>query len=75
MKWGGKFTEKIGRKSKNKTKNKTGSGLRFCDSITLAPRSFGNTTVESDRESQIASLTPVSPKASQSVTPKTKRRQ
>jgi len=37
-----------------------GSGLRFCDSKALALRSFNNTTVASDRESQIASLTPVS---------------
>ena len=41
-------------------KPKPGSGLRFCDSRALAPRSFNNTTVASDRESQIASLTPVS---------------
>jgi hypothetical protein len=34
---------------------KPGSGLRFCDSRALAPRSFNNTTVASDRESQIAS--------------------
>ncbi len=41
-------------------KPKPGSGLRFCDSRAAAPRSFDNTTVASDRESQIASLTPVS---------------
>src|SRR5213083_2658065 len=34
--------------------------MRFCDSRALAPRSFENTTVASDSESQIASLTPVS---------------
>ena len=41
-------------------KPKPGSGLRFCDSKALAPRSFNDTTVVSDTESQIASLTPVS---------------
>jgi hypothetical protein len=40
-------------------KPKPWSGLRCCDSKALAPRSFNNTTVASDRESQIASLTPV----------------
>ena len=33
-------------------KPKPGSGLRFCDSRALAPTSFDNTTVASDRESQ-----------------------
>ena len=42
------------------TEPKPGSGLRFCDSRAAAPRSFNNPTVASDRESQIASLTPVS---------------
>ena len=41
------------------TKPKPGSGLRFCDYRAAAPRSFNNTTVASDRESQIASLTRV----------------
>jgi hypothetical protein len=37
----------------------TGSGLQFCDSRALAPRTFNNTTVANDRESQIASPDPV----------------
>ena len=51
---------------------KPGSGSRFCDSRALAPKSFNNTTEASDRESQIASLTPVSPVSIFSVQPQDK---
>jgi hypothetical protein len=43
-------------KGGRRTKAKPGPGLRSCDSRAAAPRSFDNTTVANDRESQIASL-------------------
>ncbi len=39
-----------------KSNEELGSGLRFCNSKALASR-FNNSTVASDKESQIASLT------------------
>ena len=60
LKRGNKISLPMRRKILTTAGPKLRSGLLFCDSKAMVPRSFGNTTVASDRESQIASLTPVS---------------